>query len=265
MSTVYVAQHRAWPDAKATAEAILTDLERSVTDDASFVVLPENAFSGSEDPEVPDALRDHVVDRLAALAQQRGTYVLTGSWPERGAEGREQVAHLIDDRGEIVTTVRRPVLPDGTTGSGTDFPVVETPHGKVGVLLGSDFWLVEPPRIQCLQGAELLLVSGAVRSSYPERQRAAVWGIATLNTVAIAFAGGLGHGGAGGSCVVMPEDFAVRADLAEGVVGAPWDVELIRHLRQPDLKFQETLWFGLWARRPDLYTDLTVAGAGDGS
>lgn len=40
------------------------------------------------------------------------------------------------------------------------------------------------------------------------------------------------------------------------MVSAAWDLDHLRHLRQPDLRFQETLWFGLWARRPDLYTSL---------
>ncbi|TFE58516.1 carbon-nitrogen hydrolase family protein [Streptomyces sp. ICN441] len=258
--TIFLAQHARRADAEATATAVLDDLDSRVTGEASFVVLPENVFTtGDGDPALPRRLRDRCLDRLTALARNRGTYVLTGSWPEERPDGGlMQVARLLDPAGSVCTRVERPVLPDGTTGTGDDFPVVETPFGHVGVLLGPDFWLVEPPRAQCLAGAELLLVAGSLDGTQQAAQRAAVWGIATLNTVAVAFAGSLGERCGGGSAMAMPEGFVAEAGTEEGVVEAPWDAARIRHLREPDLRFQQTLWFGLWARRTELYTDLTA-------
>jgi hypothetical protein len=58
--------------------------------------------------------------------------------------------------------------------------------------------------------------------------------------------------------VAAPEGVLAEAGTDEGVIEAPWDVARIRHLREPDLRFQQTLWFGLWARRTELYTDLTA-------
>lgn len=258
--TIFLAQHARRADAEATATAVLDDLDSRVTGEASFVVLPENVFTtGDGDPALPRRLRERCLDRLTALARNRGTYVLTGSWPEeRPGGGLMQVARLLDPAGSVCARVERPVLPDGTTGTGDDFPVVETPFGHVGVLLGPDFWLIEPPRAQCLAGAELLLVAGSLDGTQQAAQRAAVWGIATLNTVAVAFAGSLGERRGGGSAMAMPEGFVAEAGTEEGVVEAPWDAARIRHLREPDLRFQQTLWFGLWARRTELYTDLTA-------
>lgn len=257
--SIFIAQHARRADSAATAEAILSDLDAQVTSDAEFVVLPEHAFTADDgELALPAPLRDQCLDHLASLARSRHAYVLTGSWAEeRGGDGGlDQVTRLLDPAGSVRAEVRRPVLPDGTTGTGEDFPVIETEFGQVGVLLGPDFWLIEPPRIQCLAGAELLLVAGALDGRSPRPQRAAVWGIASLNTVAVAFAGGIGPRSGGGSAMAMPEGFVAEAGPAEQVLQARWDLERIRHLREPDLRFQETLWFGLWARRPDLYAAL---------
>jgi predicted amidohydrolase len=257
--TIFVAQHARRATPEATASAVLDDLDNRVTDEASFVVLPENAFTtGGDVQELPARQREHCLDRLTALARTRGTYVLTGSWAEGRPGGLMQVSRLLDPSGSECARVERPVLDDGTTGTGDDFPVVETPFGHVGVLLGPDFWLIEPPRIECLAGAELLLAAGSLDGTQQAAQRAAVWGIATLNTVAVAFAGSLSERCGGGSAVAVPEGFVAQAGTDEGVIEAPWNIEKIRRLREPDLRFQQTLWFGLWARRTELYTDLTA-------
>jgi predicted amidohydrolase len=257
---IFVAQHARRANPEATAAAVLDDLDSRVSDDASFVVLPENAFTtGDQVRALPQQLRERCLERLTALARTRGAYVLTGSWPEQRPDGElTQVARLLDPSGSVCAQVERPILSDGTTGTGDDFPVVQTPYGRVGVLLGPDFWLVEPPRIQCLAGAELLLVAGSLDGTQQAAQRAAVWGIATINTVAVAFAGSLSERCGGGSAVAMPEGFAAEAGTREGIIEAPWDAANIQHLREPDLRFQQTLWFGLWARRTELYSDLTA-------
>ncbi|MFD7449594.1 carbon-nitrogen hydrolase family protein [Kitasatospora sp. NPDC059827] len=264
--TIIVAQHARRADEAATVEAVLADLERRVTPEASFVVLPENAFAvGDGVRALPPRLRDQALERLAELARTRRAHVLTGSWAEPAADGGlEQVARLLDPDGSVRVELRRAVLADGSTGTGDDFPVVDTESGRVGVLLGPDFWLVEPPRIQCLNGAELLLVAGSLDGRNRAAQAAAVWGIATLNTVAVAFASALGARSVGSSAIAMPERFLARAGAEECLLEAGCEVEHIRYLREPDLRFQQTLWFGLWARRPQLYAALTDGPAPGG-
>jgi predicted amidohydrolase len=262
--TVVVAQHRRRANSGATIEAVLLDLEREVTDGASFVLLPENAFTGEDGSSPSRSQTEQCQERLAALARNRRTYILTGSWLEEATNGPIQVAKLLDPTGSVHLEISRPVEEDGRTGTGEDFPVVETEFGRVGVLLGPDIWLNEPPRIQCLKGAELLLVAGSLMGSDVVSQRAAVWGIATLNTVAVALASSLSPQSRGGSAVAMPDGFRVEALDREGLFETPLDLERIRHLRTPDLRFQETLWFGLWARRPELYSTIATASEVDG-
>lgn len=258
--TVVVAQHRRRADSGATIEAVLDDLEEQVNSDAAFVLLPENAFTGEDGSSPSRAQAGRCLERLAALARDRQAYILTGSWLEDHTNGPAQVARLLDPSGSVHLEISRPIEEDGATGTGDDFPVVETELGRVGVLLGPDFWLVEPPRIQCLWGAELLLVAGSLTGVDVVAQRAAVWGIATLNTVAVALASSLSAQSGGGSAVAMPDGFRVEAGDREGLFEAPLDLDRIRHLRTPDLRFQETLWFGLWARRPELYSTIAYPG-----
>ncbi|WP_156860165.1 hypothetical protein [Propionibacterium sp. oral taxon 192] len=153
--------------------------------------------------------------------------------------------------------MEREILSDGSTATGDDFPIVESPLGSLGLVLGPDFWLIEPVRIQCLKGAELLLVSGAITGSRRAAQVAAIWGIATINTVGIAFAGSLGCGALGGSSIAMPEGFVGRLEEEDAVVEGDWSRDTIVRVREPDLQFQQTMWFGLWSRRPSLYRTLT--------
>ncbi len=257
--SIFVAQHRRRADSAGTVEAALGDLERHVTPAASFVVLPENAFTGADGSTPTPRAAAQCLERLAILAVSCQTHVLTGSWPEPGPSGPTQTARLIDPTGAVRCEVRRAIEADGTTATGEDFPVVETELGRVGVLLGPDVWLMEPPRIQCLRGAELLVVAGSLAGRAVEAQRAAVSGIATLHVVAVAVASGIGGGSHGGSTVAVPEGPVLEVGDREGVFEAPLDLDRIRHLRQPDLRFQEKFWFGLWGRRPELFTPITDA------
>ena len=78
--TIVLAQHRRRADSAQTVEAVLDDLERSVGHDASFVVLPENVFVGADGSSPSPEAATRCLERLAALARSRGTYVLSGSW-----------------------------------------------------------------------------------------------------------------------------------------------------------------------------------------
>ncbi|MFJ7769632.1 carbon-nitrogen hydrolase family protein [Streptomyces sp. NPDC097107] len=259
MSQVFVAQYRHRADARATLDALTALLDAGVTPRADFLVLPENTLALPDAGPLPTALREEALTYLARIARRNDAHVLTGSWAEENPDGSgvEQVAYLLDPEGGIRLTVRRALDARGRTATGDDFPVVDTEHGRVGVLLGPDFWLVEPPRIQCLAGAELLLVASSTSGGTTDSQHAAVWGVATLDTVGVALAAGLGAPSAGGSGIAVPDGFLAWAGTREAVVSAAWDPDHIRHLRKPDLRFQETLWFGLWARRPELYASLT--------
>ncbi len=256
--TIVLAQHRRRPNAVLTAQAVLTDLERNVTGNASFVLLPENVFVGADGRSPDVQTQVQALERLKALARARHTWILTGSWPETGVDGVRQVTRMLDPSGSVAIELTRGLEPDGTTSTGEEFPVIDTEHGRVGVLLGPDIWLLEPPRIQCLRGAELLLVASTLSGRTVAAQRAAIWGIASLHAVAVAMAAGIGPGAYGGSGVAMPEGSILEAGSDEGIVSVSWDVARIRELRQPDLRFKEKFWYSLWGRRPDLYGALVA-------
>jgi len=253
---ITIPQIRTGPDADRNIIAIL-DILNDVHDvGPGILVLPESSFTGYGIAAIPaQSSRDEWLSRLSDFARDSGSHVYTGSWPELSASSGTcvQVARLIGPDGIEMGRVEREILPDGSTMTGSDFPVIKTAIGTLGLVLGPDFWLIEPARIQCLKGAELLVVAGAITGRRRSAQRSAVWGISTLNTVGVAFSGSLGAHAHGGSAIAMPEGFVAQAYEEETVLQAEWDPTRISRIREPDLKFQQTMWFGLWARRPDLY------------
>ncbi|MCP3098096.1 carbon-nitrogen hydrolase family protein [Myxococcus sp. K15C18031901] len=241
------------PDAGATLEAVERELRRSVTRGTDFVVLPEHVL-GDPARTPPDAGRSRrALELFTHLARELEVYVATGSWLEHH-EGRVvNVARVLDRAGRVCATVRQP-HEGGAPVTGTDFPLFDTDKGKVGLLLGHDFWVMESSRIQSLRGAHLVLVPGTLGTRNRESKKAAIWGIATLNCVAVAFASTVG----GGSTLALPQRIVAQADEAPGVLTAEWADDTMTLQREADLSFKNTLWFGLWARRPELYAPLTA-------
>ncbi|MCE9669678.1 carbon-nitrogen hydrolase family protein [Myxococcus stipitatus] len=251
---VQVLQNQWLPDASATLESVERELRQAITRGTDFVVLPQHVLGDpARTPPDPERAR-RALEVLTHLAREREVYLATGSWLEHH-EGRVvDVARVLDRTGRVCATVRRP-HEGGAPVTGTDFPLLDTDKGRVGLLLGHDFWVMEPSRIQSLRGAHLVLVSGALGTRNRESKKAAIWGLATLHCVAVAFASTVG----GGSTLALPQRLVAQADEAPGVLTAEWADDTMALQREADLSFKNTLWFGLWARRPELYAPLATA------
>lgn len=253
--TIVLLQNSWRSSREATLDAVISTLSGAIDASTDFVVLPENVLGDPADGVVSPRLASHAMEHLAGLARRHGSYLLTGSWPEEHAGEVVSVARLLQPDGAVLAELRRPLA--GTeAGPGTDFPVVETDRGTVGILLGQDFWTMEVPRIQSLRGAELLLVAGSIGTLNRAARVSAIWGIATLNCTAVAFASTTGGPHTGGSTVAQPDGVVEQAGAEPAAVRASWDADHLRQLREPDLRFKQTLWFGLWARRTELYAPL---------
>lgn len=240
---------------------------RTCTPDVDFVVLPEH-FLGDPCRTPPgDTTGDEALETLSRLARKLRVHLVTGSWLEGVEGGRVNVTRLLDRRGEPCATLRRP-YGTGEPTTGDDFPIADTDKGKVGLLCGQDFWAIEATRIQSLRGAELVLVPGTLNARNRESKLAAIWGIATLSCVAVAFAsavGGCAFGPTGGSAIALPNRFVGRAGEEPGSITGEWSDDTMSALRDPDLTFKNTLWFGLWARRPELYGSLIEDAGSSGA
>jgi predicted amidohydrolase len=238
-------------------------IRAAVADGARLIVLPELTTSGYVflDREEARGLAigpdDPVFDRWAALL---GDAVLVVGFAEADGDDLFNSAAVLDASG-VVAVYRKVHLWDlekrvFTPGSGLP-ALVETPFGRVGVMICFDLEFPEWTRIAALQGADLLAVPAnwpvqprPDGSDVPEVQVAAA--TARLNHVAVVVADRQGAergvDWAGGTHVVGADGGIVdRVGAGNGVAWADLDLPASRDKRQA------TLVDLLGDRRPELY------------
>lgn len=149
---------------------------------ADVVVTPEGALEGYVINEVNDvkepAARRAIVKRFLdlgepidgpyfkqaqALADELDIFFVLGFLERRG-DSLFNTAALIDPDGDIVGKYSKTHFAQGYTinptcyVAGEEYPVFDTPFGKVGMIICYDRQLPEPTRILALKGAQLLLL-----------------------------------------------------------------------------------------------------------
>ncbi|NVD98813.1 carbon-nitrogen hydrolase family protein [Massilia sp. BJB1822] len=224
---------------------------------ADFIVLPARFLGEAESSDA--ALLARVQEGLAELAREKRCYIVGGSL--LAADGTQEVTWLFDRHGALAHTQRIPLDPQQRRADQA-FPVIETDCGRIGILNGDDIWVLESSRILSLQGAEVLFVPSRLSSRNVESKIASLWGLSTLSCVAIVFAGGPHADGQAHASVILPSGVLAASEQADG---APLLAEIapgqMAKLRDADLTFANTLWFGLWSRRKQLYGPLLQAAA----
>ncbi|NHZ92738.1 hypothetical protein F2P45_27575 [Massilia sp. CCM 8733] len=221
---------------------------------AADVILLPARFLGDAGVPPSAALRAEVEHGLAQLARERHCYIVGGSLLSE--DGRHELTWLFDRAGALVHTHSSP-LDRGQARDAALFPVIETDVGRIGILNGDDIWVLESTRILSLQGAEVVFVPARLSSRNADSKIASLWGLATLNCVALAFASAAHADALHHASVILPSGVLAAS---EQVDGAPLLAEIapgqMGKLRDADLTFANTLWFGLWSRRKQLYWPL---------
>lgn len=186
--------------------------------DAELLVYPELHTVGTEhlaDDEDRRAALDRAarpldeqVAHLAAIARDRGIWLVPGSVCERGPDGELfNTAVVISPAGELVARYRKvfPWRPFEPYTPGTEFVTFTTPHGRFGLSICYDAWFPEVTRHLAWQGAEVVL--NVVKTTTPDRAQELV--LARANaivnqtfTVSVNTAGPVGMGR---SLIVDPE------------------------------------------------------------
>ena len=221
---------------------------------AADVILLPARFLGDAGVAPAGALRAEVQQGLAHLARERHCYIVGGSLLSEA--GRHELTWLFDRVGALVHTHSSP-LDRGQAHDAALFPVIETDVGRIGILNGDDIWVLESTRILSLKGAEVVFVPARLSSRNADSKIASLWGLATLNCVALAFASAAHADALHHASVILPSGVLAAS---EQVDGAPLLAEIapgqMGKLRDADLTFANTLWFGLWSRRKQLYGPL---------
>lgn len=151
-------------------------------DDAKVVVTPEGALDGyvinevnaEKDPQKRKELIDKFISlaepvdgpylkKACALSDELDIYLVLGLL-EKSGETLFNSAILIDPEGDIIDRYSKTHFAQGYTINptcytpGDQYPVLQTPFGKVGMMICYDRQLPEPARILSLKGARVLFV-----------------------------------------------------------------------------------------------------------
>lgn len=152
-------------------------VEEAVAAGANCVVLPEMFVCPYETelfPKVAELEGGPMWQRLSALARQEQVWLFGGSMPEKDAHGAVyNTCYVFNPEGIQVGKHRKVHLFDidikngqqfkesDTLSAGSELCVVETPFGKIGVMICFDVRFVEWARLLTNAGAEMLVVPGA--------------------------------------------------------------------------------------------------------
>jgi 5-aminopentanamidase len=250
----------------------LEAIEEAAAGGAQVVVLPELVSSGymfdsaEEAASLAIGVDDPLIGEWAAAAARHGL-VLAAGFCERGDDGQTYNSAAVIDPTGVRTVYRKLHLWDHeklwfTPGDALP-PVLETPAGRVSIVICYDLEFPELVRTVALGGTELLLVP----TNWPLMDRPGderpgevtnAMAAARINHIAIACAdrGGVERGQAwtGGSTIVDPDGWAVgenpwRAggERRPGPLYADLDLTRAR-----DKRFTE-LADAFADRRPELY------------
>ena len=131
---------------------------------AELVVFPELAVSGLSDPaKSADPIPGPVTSRLHELADELSLYLVCGM-AERRADGVYNTACMIAPDGNM-TVYRKTHLTEGDqhwATAGDEWSVVDTPVGRVGLLIGHDAMFPEAGRVLALRGCDIIACPAAI-------------------------------------------------------------------------------------------------------
>jgi predicted amidohydrolase len=254
------------PDEKANVERAVAYARQAAAEGAHLVAFPEcypGPYSGPMDYSAYEA--------LSAVAREHGIYVAYGFMEPAGEEGTRaepvcrNVYQVLGCDGSIIAKYAKMIpspvdleLSGKPTVAGDDFALVQTPWGKLGLLICWEAWFPELCRTLAMRGADLVLfpTGGMLYHLAP------VWGHliqarATENLIYTASCVNL-FGVEDGFAFICGPEGALACSIAEGVLWADLDLSRLDCLRAED----ETLGFpkfyktipGLWRHnRPELY------------
>jgi len=170
MPTVRVAVHQLAPvigDLDGNRARALAALDAAAAAGARIVVLPELAASGyvfRDAAEARSLAEPPGGPTLGGWAERAAAHdlVVVGGFAEDGGDGRLYNSAALVDASGVRAVYRKAHLWDRESlvfTPGDDPPaVVDTPHGRIGVMVCYDLEFPEWVRVAALRGAELLCV-----------------------------------------------------------------------------------------------------------
>jgi predicted amidohydrolase len=176
--------HEPWPEGKQSrvsvaqfkpADDVATNLDtiarlacKAKADGAELVVFPELAVTGLTDPvRSAQTVPSSATSRLCELAAELELYLICGL-SERSGDTLYNSACLAAPDGAIaiyrkthLTTAER-----SWAAAGDAWKVVDTPIGRIGLLIGHDASFPEAGRVLALRGCDLIVCPAAIKGRF---------------------------------------------------------------------------------------------------
>ena len=197
---------------QAAADQVFDMIDHAAKLGVKVITLPEYAFAATWLPNADEArsLADelnHLVDRVAAICRR---YACLVALPTVEAVRNELFVTtvLIGPEGSEIGRYRKTHLTAEEriwASAGDDYPVFDTPFGRIGVMAGFDAVFPEVSRILGIAAADIVLWPAALREPF-ERELIAV-PRAEDNRVAVVLANRIDAPYPGGSLVIPPTGF----------------------------------------------------------
>ena len=203
------------------------------------------------------------VTRMRAAARRLGLFLVVPFYERAMAGELYNTALLVDDGGEIVGSYRKHHLPMSShfnekfyfRPGNTGFPVFDTPHGRIGIMICYDRHFPESARALGLGGAEYVFVPTATTTRGYSRS---VW---ETELRAHAIANGFYVAGVNRVGVELESTYygaSVFIDPIGEIVAQAGDGEevLVAELAPARLEEVRSVWPFYRDRRPDAYATL---------
>jgi len=156
-------------------------LEGYVANENANKDLTEEKYDGVAEP-----LDGAMVDRVRKLARELKIHLVLGFAEQRGGRNFNSAILIAPDGGIALHYSKSHTAGDEPFNTrGAEFPVAETPFGKVGALICYDRQLPETSRILAIKGARLIIVPAW--GSYSEMNTVMMRTRAYENSVYLAF------------------------------------------------------------------------------
>lgn len=167
-SRVSVAQFAPSADVEANLAQIADLARMAKADGAELVVFPELSATALSDPAgSAQPIPGKVTDTLGALAADLGLYLVCGL-AERAGEALYNSACLIAPDGELSIYRKTHLTSDDRSwaSAGDSWTVIDTPIGRIGLLIGHDALFPKAGRVLALRGCDLIVCPAAVKGAF---------------------------------------------------------------------------------------------------
>jgi predicted amidohydrolase len=228
------------PDDEANVAAAIEWIARAASQGADFVCFPENYPGPWRMPAHYDP-----APRIAEAAAKHGTHVVFSTIEpiDRDKATAYNLTCMAFPDGRPVARYRRshPNGPWIYTGgkywefqyvAGSDYPVFDTKHGKVGLAMCSEVYMPEVTRALALRGAELIFMpAGLDKRRLWETWRTLLWARAIENlAIVVSTQNLISHANRGLAIVTSPESILYESQVA-GMGVVEINLDRVRELR----------------------------------